>query len=101
MDATRIRNNKQVMLKKVLPEEGPHELYITQLFSSPGLRDDPSNHCVPLLDLIELSQGGGKLMVMPFLRPFNDPRFQTYGEFVAFFMQICEVGLSHLSIDCR
>jgi hypothetical protein len=93
MDATRIRNNKQVMLKKVLPEEGPHELYITQLFSSPGLRDDPSNHCVPLLDLIELPQGSGKLMVMPFLRPFNDPRFQTYGEFVAFFMQICEVGL--------
>ncbi|KAH9970470.1 hypothetical protein BJV74DRAFT_867045 [Russula compacta] len=29
-------------------------------------------------------------MVMPFLRPFNDPRFQTYGEFVAFFMQISE-----------
>ncbi|KAI0248430.1 kinase-like domain-containing protein [Lactifluus subvellereus] len=90
MDAIRVQDNKQVMLKKVLPEEGPHELYITQLFSSPGLRDDPSNHCVPLLDLIELSQDGGKLMVMPFLRPFNNPRFQTYGEFVAFFMQICE-----------
>jgi hypothetical protein len=93
MDATRIRNNKQVMLKKVLPEEGPHELYITQLFSSPGLRDDPSNHFIPLLDLIGWSQGGGKLMVMPFLRPFNDLHFQTYGEFVAFFKQICEVGL--------
>ena len=92
MDAIRIRDNKQIMLKKVLPEEGPHELYITQLFSSPGLRDDDrSNHGVPLLDLIELSQGGGKLMVMPFLRPFNNPHFQTYGEFVAFFMQICEV----------
>ena len=90
MDAIRMRNNKQVMLKKVLPEEGPHELYITQLFSSSRLRDHPSNHCVPLLDLIDLSHGDGKLMVMPFLRPFNNPRFQTYGEFVAF-MQICEV----------
>ena len=56
MNAIRIRDNKQVMLKKVLPEEGLHELYITQLFSSPGLRDDNrSNHGVPLLDLIELS----------------------------------------------
>ena len=80
------------MIKKVLPGEGPHELYITELFSLPELRSDPSNHCVPLLDVIDLSQSDGKLMVMPFLRSFNNPHFQTYGEFVAFFMQICEVG---------
>jgi hypothetical protein len=92
MDGTRVQDYKQVMFKKVLPEEGPHELYITDLFSSPGLKDDPANHCVPLLDLIELPEDGGKLMVMPLLRPFNNPRFQTYGEFVAFFLQICEVG---------
>ena len=92
MDGSRIQDHKQVMFKKVLPEEGPHELYITELFSSPGLKDDLGNHCVPLLDLIELPEDGGKLMVMPLLRPFNNPRFQTYGEFVAFFMQICEVG---------
>jgi hypothetical protein len=100
MDAIRIWNNKQVKLEKVLPEEGPHELYITQLFSesSLGLRDDPSNHSVPLLDLIELSQGGGKLMVMPFLRPFNDPHLQTHGEFVPFFVQICEAGLDVIRV---
>ena len=78
MDVIRIRDNNRVMLKKVLPEEGPHELHITQLFSGPELKDDPSNHCVPLLDLIELSQGGGQLMVMPFLRTFNNPRSQTW-----------------------
>ena len=95
MDAVRIEDGRQVMLKKVLPEEGPYELSITELFSSPGLRGDPKNHCVPLLELIDLSQtnpDGRKLMVMPMLRPFKDPRFQTYGEFVAFFMQISEVG---------
>jgi hypothetical protein len=92
MDGIRIQDHKQVMFKKVLHEEGPHELYIANLFSSPSLRDDPSNHCVPLLEVIELPQNGEKLMVMPFLRPFNNPPFQTYGEFVAFFMQICEVG---------
>jgi hypothetical protein len=32
------------------------------------------------------------LIVMPLLRPFDEPRFQTYAEFVAFFTQICEVS---------
>jgi hypothetical protein len=43
------------------------ELEITQPFSSPGLRLEPHNHCVPLLDVIDL------------------PRFRTFGEFVSFF----------------
>ncbi len=94
MGATRISDGKQVMLKKVLPEEGPHELSITRYFSSPELRGDSRNHCVPLLELIDTANTklDRRLMVMPFLRPFNDPRFQTFGEFVAFFTQICEVG---------
>ena len=94
MDAVRIEDGRRVMLKKVLPEEGPHELLITELFSSPGLKGDSRNHCVPLLDLIDLSQikpDGRKLMVMPFLRLFKNPRFETYGEFVAFFLQISVV----------
>jgi hypothetical protein len=104
MDAVRMEDGRQVMLKKIHPEEGPHELLITELFSSPGLKEDPKNHCVPLLDLIDLSQtkpDGRKLMVMPFLRPFKNPRFQTYGEFVAFFMQISEVGPAIMSITDR
>ena len=102
MDAVRIADGKQVILKKVLPEEGPYELSITQLFTSPELKGDPKNHCIPLLDVVDLSQtspDGRKLMVMPFLRPFKNPRFQTYGEFVAFFIQITEVGPSTLSSE--
>ena len=92
MDATRIRDNRQVMLKKVLPAEGPHELNINRLFSSPELARAPHNHCAPLLDVIELQRPETqRLMVSPFLRPFNQPRMQTFGEFVAFFTQICEV----------
>ncbi|KAI9509439.1 kinase-like domain-containing protein [Russula earlei] len=90
MDATRQPDGKQVMLKKVTPDEGPHELKIAQYFSSPDLAQDPSNHCVPLLDVIEMPNTGHRLMVMPFLRPFNNPHFQTFGEFVAFFTQICQ-----------
>jgi hypothetical protein len=92
MDATRRCDGKHVMLKKVYADEWPHELIITQLFSSREFARDPHNHCVPLLDVIEMPPNGHKLMVMPFLRPFNNPRFQTFGEFVAFFIQICEVG---------
>ncbi|KAI9509433.1 hypothetical protein F5148DRAFT_752998 [Russula earlei] len=29
-------------------------------------------------------------MVIPFLRPFNNPHFQIFGEFVAFFTQRCD-----------
>ncbi|KAH8989518.1 hypothetical protein EDB86DRAFT_2942809 [Lactarius hatsudake] len=91
MDAVRVRDNLPVMLKRLFPEEGPYELEVNQLFSSSELAKDPSNHCAPLLDLIEL-QGPEthKIMVFPLLRPFDCPRFQTFGEFVAFFTQMCE-----------
>ena len=92
MDAIRVRDNVQVMLKKVLPQEGPHELRINKLFSSPELATMPDNHCAPLLDIIELQNPKPqKLMVFPLLRPFNQPKIQTFGEFVAFFTQICQV----------
>jgi hypothetical protein len=47
---------------------------------------------VPLLDVIDIPDTRQRLMVMPFLRSFNNPRFQTFGEFVAFFTQISEVN---------
>jgi len=85
------------MLKKVLPEEGPHELRIAQLFSSPEVARDPRNHCVPLLGVIEIPNTGQKLMVMPFLHPFKSPRLQTFGDFVSFFTQVCEVSFPESS----
>ena len=89
-----IADGRQVLLRKFSPETAPNELVILRMFSSDELRHDPHNHCVPLLDTIDLSRRGKpgrKLLVMPLLRPFNNPPFQTYGEFVAFFTQICEV----------
>jgi hypothetical protein len=92
MDAIRIRDGRPVMLKKALPADGPHELNINRLFSSPEHSRSHDNHCATLLEVIELSAhfGSQKLMVFPLLRPFNQPRFQTFGEFAAFFTQICE-----------
>ena len=101
MDATRISDGKTVMLKKLPEREGPHELQINRLFSSDPHASDPRNHCAPLLDVIELPNDP-PIMVHSLLRPFYDPRFQTFGEFVAFFGQICEVCVTPLfpNIDC-
>jgi len=74
------------------------------MFSSHELKHDPHNHCVPLLDVIDLSRRGKhgrKLLVTPLLRRFNNPSFQTYGEFVAFFTQICEVVSEILSPELQ
>lgn len=82
MDATRIRDGSRVLIKRVLPGAGQHELEVAL---------NPSNCCVPQLDIIDFSNTSQKLIVMPFLRPFDDYPFQTYDEFVSFFVQICEV----------
>ena len=98
MDATHL-DGRQVMLKKVPVRGGQQELKIAQMFSSPEVRREPRNHCVPLLEILELPNTlDQKLMVMPLLRPFNEPLFRTYGEFVAFFTQICEVSSTCQSV---
>ena len=95
MDATRISDGRQVILKGLLTEEGPYELEINKLFSTEPLASDPRNHCVHLLDVIELPDNA-PILVHPLLRPYDDPRFRTYGEFITFFAQICEVSLVYL-----
>ncbi|KAH9023964.1 hypothetical protein EDB85DRAFT_2075234 [Lactarius pseudohatsudake] len=84
MGATRIQDGLQVVLKKVLTEEASNELRINQLFSTPEHSGQHDNHCAPLLDVIELSThfGSQKLMVFPLLRPVNQLRIQTFGDFV-------------------
>ena len=100
MDATRVRDNLQVMLKALRPAEEPHELRINKFFSRPELRAIPSNHCAPLLEVIELQRPEPQtIMVFPLLRPFNEPQMQTVGEFLAFFTQICQVRPKALPIS--
>jgi hypothetical protein len=92
IDATRIADGRPVMLKRLPTEEGPYELQINKLFSTEPLYSNPQNHCVPLLDVIELPDDP-PIIVNSLLRPFYDPQFQTFGEFVTFFAQVCEVSL--------
>jgi hypothetical protein len=78
------------MLKMLPEDEGPDELQLNRLFSSEPLASNPRNHCAPLLDIIQLPNDP-PIMVHSQLHLYYDPPFHTYGEFVAFFGQICEV----------
>lgn len=93
MDAKRVSDGSFVYLKRM--ERGgsgvADELQIGQFLSSDALRTDPRNHCVPIIDELPCPNGEA-IMVMPLLRPFYDPKFQTFGEAIAFFVQIFEVG---------
>ena len=72
MDATRISDGRPVMLKMLPREEGPHELGISKLFSTEPLTSDPRNHCVRLLDVIELPDDP-PIIVHPFITSIFRP----------------------------
>ncbi|KAH9959175.1 kinase-like domain-containing protein, partial [Russula dissimulans] len=89
MDATRTSDGRQVMLKRLPFRAGPYELEINNLFSTEPLSSNPRNHCVQTLDVIRLPNDP-PIIVQPLLRPFYNPPFQTFGEFVTSFAQICD-----------
>ena len=82
-----------VMLKKVSLAHHPYEIGIHQYFSAEPIASHPRNHCVPLLNVLEVpGEPDTVLLVMPLLRSFDDPKFQTIGELVECLRQIFEVS---------
>ncbi|KAJ7475421.1 hypothetical protein B0H11DRAFT_1865665 [Mycena galericulata] len=91
VDAVRIRDGALVILKKVKKDNHPLEVDIHTFLSSEPLINDPKNHCIPLLEVLEPpSIPGTQLLVMKLLRDYEDPYFDTIGEAVDFFRQIFE-----------
>ncbi|KZV68696.1 hypothetical protein PENSPDRAFT_609714 [Peniophora sp. CONT] len=94
VDATRMSDNKLVYIKRV--RSGDQESTIAYLLSSDRFRMDSRNHSVPILDMfVDDEDPGISYMVMPFLRYFNSPDFQTVGEIIDFVDQILE-GLAFM-----
>ncbi|KAH8988764.1 hypothetical protein EDB86DRAFT_2022436 [Lactarius hatsudake] len=93
MDTTRIW--RPVVLKRLLVEEGSRELEINKLFSTEPLATNPRNHCVCLLDLIQLP-GDQPIQSwsIPCCANIMIPRFELSANSSLFFAQICEVGLA-------
>lgn len=91
MDATRISDNEMVVLKRIY---FPPEVEIAMLFSTEPLASHPKNHCVPIYESFRIpDEENDLIIVMPQLRPFDNPRFKSVGEAVEFFGQIFEVIL--------
>lgn len=76
---------------KTVPRAGD-EIPIARLLSRDSLKDDPTNHCVPVFEVLQDPIDNSKfIMVMKYLRPFNDPELRTIGEVVDFISQTLEV----------
>ena len=70
----------------------PHEIEILQFLSDDERLNDKRNHAVPLLDIFtDSSDPALFFLVMPFLRPFDDPPFQSVDEVIKFIHQTLEV----------
>ena len=91
VDAIRISDNKRVYIKR-LPTDS-EELKIALLLGSETAIKDPKNHSVAVFDHFEdPNDPSTSYMVMPFLRPINDPPFETVRDVVDFVDQMLEVS---------
>ncbi|TFK47138.1 hypothetical protein OE88DRAFT_1714631 [Heliocybe sulcata] len=91
MDATRISDGTLVALKRVHEADHPHEVEISEFLLSDTLASDPHNHTVPIYEVLRVPDAEGTvLIVMPLLREYDFPRFDTVGEVIAFIRQILE-----------
>ncbi len=89
MDAKRISDEKPVVLKWILVSQHPHEEEVVKYLSSVS---DAKNHSNALIEVLTLpGDEEVKILVMPLLRRFDDPPFDTIGEVVEFLRQIFEV----------
>ncbi|KZV74071.1 kinase-like protein [Peniophora sp. CONT] len=107
VDATRINDGLLVYIKRT--RTGDSESRILALLNAPDVRDDPRNHAVRILDGFEDDVDPTvSYVVMPFLRPVDDPPFQRVGECKRFVDQILEgldflhlQGIAHRDIDVK
>ncbi|EGO22424.1 hypothetical protein SERLADRAFT_473222 [Serpula lacrymans var. lacrymans S7.9] len=96
LDATHISDGIFVTLKLIKKSRHPYEIEIGQLFSTEPLASDPANHCVPICDVLHIPDDEDQaIIVMPLLRPFTEPRFDTCGEVTECFRQLF-VGLQFI-----
>ncbi|KAI9069047.1 hypothetical protein FKP32DRAFT_1608574 [Trametes sanguinea] len=94
MDATRLSDGELVAIKSFHPGyNSEEELQLAQFFT---IMDDPENHCVSTHEILpDPHDPEVALMVMPFLRPCDDPDFGTVGDVIDFVGQTLE-GLAFM-----
>ncbi|KAF6743542.1 hypothetical protein DFP72DRAFT_827633 [Ephemerocybe angulata] len=80
------RTGKYVVLKPINIQKSPGEVRVLNMLSKEPLKSQRENHTVPILAVLcppddELNT---RILVMPLLRRFNDPPFETMGEALHF-----------------
>ncbi|KAH6890066.1 other/AgaK1 protein kinase [Coprinopsis sp. MPI-PUGE-AT-0042] len=84
-DAFQVSDDRHVVLKRVSKSESPEEVKILRYFSQDDVAADPKNHCIPLLDVLAPPDDEeNEIVVLPLLRLYDDPPFDTVGEALAF-----------------
>lgn len=95
-DGQRVSDGTYVYMKRMSPTESKgfaDELQIHRYLNSEPLKSDSRNRCVPILDILPVPGDDAEvILVVPMLRQFYDPKFQTFGEAVAFLTQSFEVS---------
>jgi len=82
-------DGRLVFIKKV--GRNDRESRIAQMLNGVEPREDPRNHCVPIIEFIDDPDNDAiSYMVMPLLRNASDPPFQYVKEIVDFVNQILE-----------
>lgn len=91
MDAKGIKDGTIVAIKyRYL---GNEEVRIGRMLSAAEHRQDPMNHCVPILEHFTDDDTGLNFLVMPLLRAFDDPPFYYVDEVLDFMRQTLEVSV--------
>jgi hypothetical protein len=105
LDAKRHEDGATVCIKRIEPKiydsDSPDmrigrtdETNIGRYLSTERMLRHPTNHCVPILDyFVDPVLPDVEYIVMPVLRPFNNPEFRFIGEVVDFVTQLLEVGV--------
>ncbi|KAJ1299984.1 hypothetical protein OPQ81_003832 [Rhizoctonia solani] len=93
LDATRVQDQQQVMLKMLVPptegNEGKNEFSLLKYFSSSPLKDHPDNHVVPCLESFPIpGVSSGQFVVMPLLSRYNEIPFYNLAEVHDFLQQL-------------
>ncbi|KAL6300710.1 kinase-like domain-containing protein [Sparassis latifolia] len=94
IDATRKADGKLVSIKTV--KRDGDEVRIASYLSRPEVSSHPLNHCVRMLDIFtDPFDQDAAFMVMPYLRPFDNPELGAIGEVTEFVRETLE-GLTFI-----
>ncbi|TFK22807.1 other/AgaK1 protein kinase [Coprinopsis marcescibilis] len=90
-DALTVADDRHVVLKRINEHEHPNEVEILRYLNREEISADPRNHCTPLLAVLQAPEDEGyKIIVMPILRQYDRPEFDSLGEVVDFIRQLLE-----------